>query len=71
MSALVLGIVLLESGIMGILRLPELFSGGGGVGGGGGGGCGGNGMVKKVGRIGWTNAEWRKSDLQQNMCVHP
>lgn len=41
------------------LMHPELLCGGGGD------------KVKTVRRPGWSNAEWRKSDSEQDMCSHP
>lgn len=54
-----LGVVLLRSGNMSGLMHPELLCGGGGD------------KVKTVRRPGWSNAEWRKSDSEQDMCSHP
>lgn len=46
---------------MGDLSLPALFSSSGGDGG----------MVRRVRRTGWRNAECRKSVLEQNIYVYP
>ena len=55
-----MGVVLLRSGNVGGLRLPELFSSGGG-----------GGVVKRVSGTECSSAEWRKSDSEENMRLHP